>query len=241
MWSSTLMILGSGVVLPSRGVVSSMQVGHGCSSVAANGRSGASDSSSARTDALVAGPDPEHHLGDAEAGVVLQLALVGDGPEGDDGEGGRIAPGLLGQAVRGAGWRRPGRCRRWGSSRRRTPPRRRTRRRWRRRRPACAPRGCCTGLGQDHVGPKSTNSPWYSAWSVDQMAAMAARCSRTTSWRRGQSTPWSSASARFQPNPTPSVTRPAGEMVERGHLLGQQDRLVLRDQQDAGAEPDARR
>ena len=50
MWSSTLMIFGSGVRAPEPrgGVVD--EIGHGCSSVAANGTSGASDSSSARTD-----------------------------------------------------------------------------------------------------------------------------------------------------------------------------------------------
>ena len=35
-----------------------------------------------------------------------------------------------------------------------------------------------------------------------------ARCSRTMSWRPPKTTPWSSASARFQPKPTPRVTRP---------------------------------
>ena len=69
-------------------------------------------------------------------------------------------------------------------------------------------RGCWSGFGHDQVGSKSTNSPWYSAWSLDQMASMAARCSRTTTRRRPKSTPWSSASALFHPKPTPSVTRP---------------------------------
>ena len=75
------------------------QVGHGCSSVAAKGTSGANDSSSRPHGALVAGPDPQHDLGDAEPGVVLQLALVGDGPEGHDGQAGRVASGFGGQRV----------------------------------------------------------------------------------------------------------------------------------------------
>ena len=87
-------------------------------------------------------------------------------PKGTTRERGGVAAGLLGQRVAGGGWRRRGRGRRWGSSRRRTRRRRRRRPRWRRRRRGCGPAGCCTGLGQDQVGPKSTNSPWYSAWSV---------------------------------------------------------------------------
>ena len=39
--------------------------------------------------------------------------------------------------------------------------------------------------------------------------------------------------------PDPERDPPAAEVVERGHLLGQQDRLVLRGEEDAGAEPDA--
>ena len=73
-----------GAAEPGGGVVD--QVGHGCSSVAANGTRGANDSSWARTGGRVAGPDAQDHLGDAQAGVVLELALVGDGAERDDAE-----------------------------------------------------------------------------------------------------------------------------------------------------------
>ena len=58
-------------------------------------------------------------------------------------------------------------------------------------------------------------------------------------WRRDQSTPWSSASALFQPKPIPNVKRPRREMVERGDLLGQHDRIMLSRQKDPGAQADA--
>ena len=167
---------------PRGGVVD--EVGHGCSSVAANGTSGASASSSARTDRSSPARTRSTTSLMPEAGVVLQLALVGDGAEGDDRQRSGVAPGLLGQRAQA----RDGRAQAaaadghppvgvLGHGRLSTaslaPPPMRVR-----------TRGCCTGLGQDQVGGKSTNSPWYSAWSVDQMASMAARCSRTTAWRR---------------------------------------------------------
>ena len=101
-------------------------------------------------------------------------------------------------------------------------------------------RGCCTGLGQDQVGPKSTNSPWYSAWSVDQMASMAARCSRDDVVPAGPVDAVVLGLGPVPAVPDPEGDPAAGEMVERGHLLGQQDRLVLGGEQDAGAESDAR-
>ena len=42
-------------------------------------------------------------------------------------------------------------------------------------------------------------------------------------WR----TPWSASSSSFQPKPTPSVEPAAGQVVERGHLLGGDDRVAL--------------
>ena len=229
-----------GAAEPRGGVVD--QIGHGCSSVAANGTSGASDSSSARTRPLVAGPDAQHDLGDTEAGVVLELALVGDGPEGDDARArpGRVRPASasarrrghgLGQAAAADGDPAVGAAR----------PRRRRPRRWRRRRPACArgaaaPAWARTRSARSRRTRRGTRPGRSTRWPP-----WRARCSRTTAWRRAKSTPWSSASARFQPKPDAERDPAAREMVERGHLLGQEDRVVLGGEQDAGAEPDPRR
>ena len=183
------------------------------------------------------GPHPQDDLVDAQPGVVLELALVAIVPNGTtasragrapparparaggDGLGQAAAPdrdpavGIIGDGAKTASLAPP-------------PIRVRT-------------RGCCTGLGQDQVGPKSTNSPWYSA------------CSSTTAppWRPGARGRRRGAGrvdavvlglgpvpaeADAQGDPT------VGEMVERGHLLGQDDGVVLGGQQDAGAEADAR-
>ena len=69
-------------------------------------------------------------------------------------------------------------------------------------------RGCWTRLGPRPGRAEVDELAVELGLSSDQMASMAARCSRTMSCRRPKSTPWSSASARFQPKPTPSVTRP---------------------------------
>ena len=105
-WSSTLMILGSGVVLPRRGVVSSMRSVMAAPVWPRKGRGVPSDSSSARTDGCHR-PGPEHDLVDPEPGVVLELALVGDGAEGDDGERGGVRPASSARRRRGMASARP--------------------------------------------------------------------------------------------------------------------------------------
>ena len=63
-------------------------------------------------------------------------------------------------------------------------------------------------------------------------------CSRATSRRSAKATPWSAASGRFQPKPDAEHHPAAAQVVERGHLLGQHDRVVLGDQHHPGAEGD---
>ncbi len=198
MWSSTLMILGSGVVLPSRGVVSSMRSVMRCSSVAANGTSGASASSSARTERRSPARMRSTTSVTPRLGEVLELALARrwSRRERCSGRPDRDRPARPSARSRGSAVPRPpppmgihpSSVAAAASTVSVAPPptRVRTRGRW-------------TGLGHDQVGPKSTNSPWNSASSHDQIASMAARCSATMARRRGKSTPWSSASARFHP------------------------------------------
>ena len=68
--------------------------------------------------------------------------------------------------------------------------------------------GFCAGLGQAIIGPKSTNSPWYSGFVCVQIAFMASIRSRASLWRVSKTVPWSSISSRFQPLPTPNRNRP---------------------------------
>ena len=104
-WSSTLMIFGSGVVLPSRGVVSSIRsvmaapvwprTGPGGPATPARPGPG---SSPARTRSTTSSTP--------RRGVVLELGPVREGAEGDHAQGGRVAAGLLGpggQAGHGLG------------------------------------------------------------------------------------------------------------------------------------------
>ena len=51
-------------------------------------------------------------------------------------------------------------------------------------------------------------------------------------------TPTASYSASFQPTPAPRMTRLSDEELERRQLLGQDDRVAQRHDQDRGAEPD---
>ena len=171
---------------------------------------------------------------------MLELALVGDGAEGDDrtARPGRARPLRQGRAGRGSGLAQP----------------------------AAADGDPAVGaLGdgvEDRVGGATADEGAHRvaaapAWArtmwaeVDELAVVLGllvgpdglhgrRCSRTMSWRRAKSTPWSAASALFHPKPDAEGDPPAGEMVERGHLLGQHDGVVLGGQQDAGAEADAR-
>ena len=84
-----------GAAEPRGGVVD--QISHGDSSVAANGMRGANWSSWARTSGQRPGPDAQDHLGHAQPGVVLELALAGDGAERDHAQGSRVTPRLFGQ------------------------------------------------------------------------------------------------------------------------------------------------
>ena len=163
-------------------------------------------------------------------------------PKGTTQSRGRVPPGLLGQRVQAREGLAAGRGRRWGSSRRRTsttaestaslapPP------------TSVRTRGCCTRLGPGPGRARSRRTRRGTRPArCDQMASMAARCSRTTSWRRGEV---DAVVLGLGPVPAEADAErdaPAREMVERGHLLGQDDRVVLGGEQDAGAEPDARR
>ena len=71
-----------------------------------------------------------------------------------------------------------------------------------------------------------------------QIAFIASTRSRITEKRRSGSVPWLRISSRFQPAPDAELEAPAREPVERGHLLGQHDRVVLDHQADAGADLD---
>ncbi len=227
-----------GAAEPRCGVVD--EVGHGCSSVAAKGTSGANDSSSDRTDALVTGPDPQHHLSDTEPGVVLELALVRDGAEGDDGERGGVAPGLLGQRVQA----RDGRAQ-----------------------AAAADGDPAVGAldnGGEHrlVGAAADEGadprllhrlgPGPRRAEVDELAVVLGLVGRPDGLHGGQVLAHDVVAAgpvdavvlglgAVPAEPDAERDPPAGEVVERRHLLGEQERFVLRDEQDAGAEPDARR
>src|SRR5882762_10733398 len=68
--------------------------------------------------------------------------------------------------------------------------------------------GFWTGLGQHHIGPKFTISPWYSDSSWVQIALHASTFSRSSVHRVLKSVPWSPISSRFQPAPTPKMKRP---------------------------------
>jgi len=74
--------------------------------------------------------------------------------------------------------------------------------------------GLCTGLGKDHIGPKSTMSPWYSAGSVVHIALTASTRSLRSFQRVLKSVPWSAISSRFHPPPMPNMNRPP-EMTSR--------------------------
>ena len=102
-------------------------------------------------------------------------------------------------------------------------------------------RGCCTGLGQDHVRRE-----------VDELAVVLGLVVGPDRLHGGlvltqhgvAAGPVDAVVLSFgavPAEPDPQRDPAPGEMVERRHLLGQQDRVVLRDEQDAGAEPDARR
>ena len=96
--------------------------------------------------------------------------------------------------------------------------------------------GVATGFGQLHDGEKLTNSPSNDASSCVHSSRIASTFSRVTARRRFGSTPWCSISSSFQPTPMPSDTRPSDSEVERGDRLGLDDRVVLGDERDAGAE-----
>ena len=97
--------------------------------------------------------------------------------------------------------------------------------------------GFWTGFGHDQIGSKSTCSPWNSASSCVQISFMASTRSRMIEKRRRGSVPWLRISSRFQPPPTPNSNAAAGDEVERGDLLGRDDRVALDDQADAGTDP----
>ena len=70
--------------------------------------------------------------------------------------------------------------------------------------------GMCDWIGFGHaqLGPNFTNSPSYDASSSVHSARMASRYSRSMVRRRPDGTLWSASSSVFQPNPTPTLTRP---------------------------------
>ena len=210
MWSSTLMILGSGGGAARAagwcrrsGRSWLLQCGReaGRAAPATPARPAPTRASPARTRSTTSV--------DAEAGVVLELALVGDGPEGDDAEPARVPSGLLGQRAQA-----------------RAGPRARPR----------PPMGIQPSAhvrdGREHrvvgaaadegAAPAAAARAWARTRSArSRRTRRGTRPARATRWppwppgararRRGggpKSTPWSSASARFHPKPTPSVTRP---------------------------------
>ena len=208
MWSSTLMIFGSGVVLPSRGVVSSITSVMVAPVWQRRGRGGQRLQLGPHG-RLVAGPDPQHDLGDPEPGVVLQLAL------------------RRRWCRRGRRRGRPGRaplasasaCRRGMAAARPLPPM------------GIQPSALSTTAREHRVVGAAADEgadarllhglgPGPRRPEVDELAVVLGLVAATR-WprrppgararracRRAKSTPWSSASVRFQPNPTPRVTRP---------------------------------
>ena len=205
---------------------------------AAGSTKGASDSISARTSRAGPAAEAEHDLVDAETGEVLELRprrrSCRRGPRRGGPDPGRpLRPGGGGRGRASAsppppmGIHPSAISATVASTVSLAPPPTSVR-----------TRGCCTGLGHDQVGPKSTNSPWNSACSLDQMASAAARCSRTTVRRAVEVDP---VVLRFGPVPPEAHAErdaPVRQGVERRHLLGQQDRVVLGHEQDSGAEPD---
>ena len=201
---------------------------------------GANDSSSARTDRSSPARTRSTTSVTPEPGVVLQLAFVGDGAEGDDRERGGVAPGLPRPGRAGAGWPRPGRCRRWGSSRRHT----------RRRRASTLSVGAAADEGA-HPRPLQRLRPRPGRAEVDELAVVLGLVGRPDGLHGGEVLPHDRvAAAEFDAvvlglGPVPAEADPerdaaAREVVEGRHLLGQNDGVVLRGQQDAGAQSDAR-
>ena len=74
-----------------------------------------------------------------------------------------------------------------------------------------------------------------------QIAFIACTRSRSSFQRVRKAVPWCSISSAFQPAADAEQHAPAGEMVERRHLLRGRDRIALDQQADAGADLDARR
>jgi hypothetical protein len=68
--------------------------------------------------------------------------------------------------------------------------------------------GFAAGLGQDQIGSKFTNLPWYSASSFVQISFIARMRSRRIFQRRVGFVPWFSISSSFHPPPMPNRNRP---------------------------------
>ena len=83
--------------------------------------------------------------------------------------------------------------------------------------------GCCSGLAPNPHRSKSANSPWYSKRSFIQMPCMISIVSRTCLCRLGKMCAALAAanSSGIQPEPTPTLSLPPAEVVDRRHLGGE--------------------
>ena len=153
----------------------------GAGSTAQTPTSGAYSSRIGSTRSALPAREAQHHLGDADRLVVLELAGVGDGAERDDPQRRGITPDRFARALQIRAARRACRRRRSGSIRRRT--RRSCANSFgpgARRRSAPAARRCVTGFGHDHDGGICTNSPSNEPTSLSHSARIASTCSRVT-------------------------------------------------------------
>ena len=92
--------------------------------------------------------------------------------------------------------------------------------------------GVRTGFGQDHSGPKSTNSPWNSASSRVQISRIAATCSSIRAARSRVHAVVGHLLA-VPAGPDPELEPATGDPVDARDRLGQHDRVVLGDQETA--------
>ncbi len=93
--------------------------------------------------------------------------------------------------------------------------------------------GFCTGFGQVKIGSKFTNSPWYSAFVLVQIAFIASMRSRM-SLKRVFGRAVVVHLLGVPAGADAEQEAPVRDLVERGDLLGGLDRVALHDEADAG-------
>ena len=99
--------------------------------------------------------------------------------------------------------------------------------------------GLCTGLGHDQMRSKSTNSPWKEASSLRPDLAHGQRALAHDAKARGRVGAVVAHLLEVPAGADAELEAPAREVVERGGLVGQRDRVALDDQRDAGADAQA--